>query len=381
MYDPLIVDAFISVHQQIAPDPLGSGIQRLALVDIAGKASATARIPVTNHRLDEIAASSDEMLTLYDLSRSMAEQSNSAAAIDLIAQHLKRLIPSSLLIFYSYESDRDELRATHAIGDPDSIVRGLRIALGQRLSGWVAANRQTIVNSDPVLDLGDIARSINPRLRNCLSAPLVADSDLIGVLTLYSSSTDGFSDEHRRVIELIAREMARPLKRAIEFDKSSHQDSITGLPNLERLNQVDENSHAQNVDRHSTTALIIDVVGMKKINSTYGRQIGDDVLRHVVQRTKQALRLADMLFRYESDELVAIVNNADPDTVQRIVERICDSVRLTPVSTQDGTSIHIVVNVEIIRLQKHGDTFAQMIEEARPPRLTPIGKESPSTVH
>ena len=29
--------------------------------------------------------------------------------------------------------------------------------MGQRLSGWVAANRQTILNSDPMLDLGEIA--------------------------------------------------------------------------------------------------------------------------------------------------------------------------------------------------------------------------------
>ena len=36
---------------------------------------------------------------------------------------------------------------------------GMKVSLGQRLSGWVAANRQTISNSDPMLDLGDVARS------------------------------------------------------------------------------------------------------------------------------------------------------------------------------------------------------------------------------
>ena len=50
----------------------------------------------------------------------------------------------------------------HASGEHAELVNGLRIPLGQRLTGWVGANRQTILNSDPVLDLGDMARSLNP---------------------------------------------------------------------------------------------------------------------------------------------------------------------------------------------------------------------------
>src|SRR6185503_5712763 len=98
--------------------------------------------------------------------------------------------------------------ARHTAGEVGVDVRGMRIPLGQRLSGWVAANRQTIVNSDPTLDFGDVARSLVPRLRSSLSVPLMFNGQLIGVLSLYSELADGFTEDHRRVIEVVARQIS-----------------------------------------------------------------------------------------------------------------------------------------------------------------------------
>src|SRR5207244_10985695 len=102
--------------------------------------------------------------------------------------------------------------AKYALGEATSEVKGLRIHLGQRLSGWVAANRQTIVNSDPTLDLGEVARCVLPRLRSCLSTPLLSDDTLVGVLTLYSVTVDGFNEDHRRMVEIVAREIGHTFK-------------------------------------------------------------------------------------------------------------------------------------------------------------------------
>jgi GAF domain-containing protein len=108
--------------------------------------------------------------------------------------------------------------------------------LGQRLSGWVAANRQTILNSDPMLDFGEAARTFSPRLRNCLSTPLVSNEQLVGALSVYSNRTEGFSDDHRRIIEVVARQVSHALKSAVELDRATRRDpvaasgrSLTGL--------------------------------------------------------------------------------------------------------------------------------------------------------
>jgi GAF domain-containing protein len=75
-----------------------------------------------------------------------------------------------------------------------------------------------IVNADPVLDLGDAARTPGLRLRSCLSAPVIADAHLVGVLTLYSQAAHGFTDEDRRVVEGVARQIADTFKHATDVE-------------------------------------------------------------------------------------------------------------------------------------------------------------------
>jgi GAF domain-containing protein len=78
-----------------------------------------------------------------------------------------------------------------------------RIPLGERLSGWVAAARQTIVNSDARLDLDAGVRDDSP-LRSALAVPIIADGRVLGVLAFYSRSTEGFREPHTRLAEAAA---------------------------------------------------------------------------------------------------------------------------------------------------------------------------------
>ena len=185
MYDPLVVDAFIRGHESLKP--FAEGDSRLPLMRaITGAAALNA--PASEPRaarLEEIAASSDEMLTLFELARSLTTNTSMSDAADLIAKHLRRLVPSSACVFYLYEIERDELRAAFVFGEHAGLIRGLRIPVNQRLSGWVAAHKRTVRNSDPVLDLGESARAMSPRFRSSLSTPLISGEALVGVLSLY----------------------------------------------------------------------------------------------------------------------------------------------------------------------------------------------------
>ena len=146
--------------------------------------------------------------------------------------------------------------AKHAIGDASPAIKGLRIPLGQRLSGWVAANRQTISNSDPTLDLGDVVRTHTPRLRSSLSTPLTCNDQLIGVLTLYSDGADAFNDDHRRVIEAVARQIGHTFKCAAEFDGTPRRDPLSALPDLQRLEQLLQSTGSDSLSVGSDLALL-----------------------------------------------------------------------------------------------------------------------------
>lgn len=376
MYDPLIVDTFVRVQEEIAPNQAPAGAPRDALNEIS--ASHTAAMVAGSSRLDEIAASADEMLTLYELARALAGQASTSDTGDIIAKHLRRLVPCSLCVFYIYDASADELEAKHATGDAASVVKGLKIQLGQRLSGWVAANRQTILNSDPSLDLGEVARCMVPRLRSCLSTPLLSDDAFVGVLTLYSCTLDGFTEDHRRIVEVVARQIGHTFKHAAEFDNLAKRDSLTGLPNLMQLENLVASTSAT-VTRASL--LLIDVVGLKQINSLHGRLIGDDVLRHVVRQTRAGLRVADILFRYGSDEFVALLNDTDPDTAVVVSSRIRESIREHGFALKGGSTITIEATVVAVCAPSDGRSLHELMSAARMRMVSPSSDRDGRSVH
>jgi diguanylate cyclase (GGDEF)-like protein len=280
-----------------------------------------------------------------------------------------------------YDSAADELEAKHATGDVSSVIKGLRIPLGQRLSGWVAANRQTIVNSDPTLDLGDAARTRTPRLRSSLSTPLTCNEQLIGVLTLYSEAIDGFNEDHRRVIEVVARQISHMLKCAAECEHTTRLDSITGLPNLHQLAQLLQSTGSDGLTVASELTLVfIDVIGLKDINAQHGRQAGDDVLRHVVRHTRTGLRASDVLFRYGSDQFVALLNHTSLSAAKVVAERIHENIRENVLPLESGSSLTIQTIVTCVSAPRDGGSFRELMAVAQS-RIASQQDHSQTQVH
>jgi len=364
MYDPLIVDTFARVHFEIAPGPVATNLPPYALNEITSSTQLREKVSDLS-RLEDIAASADEMLTLYKLAGALAGQVSIGDTGDIIAKHLRRLIPFALSILYLYDNDTDELVAKHAVGDAAGTTSDLRVQLGQHLSGWVAANRQTILNSDPVLDLGDVARTFSPRLRSCLSTPLVSNDQLVGVLTLYSHRIDGFNDDHRRIVEAVARQVAHAFKSAVEFDHSTKRDSLTGLPGLTHLEQLlQHRSKSGSLLLGDVAFTIIHVVGLREIIDTYGNNIGDDVLRQVVRFARPSLRVSDLLFRSGLDRFVALLSNTDAATANTIAQRIRTNIIEHSIPLKGGASLPLQVAVTSVTSPRDGESFPELMATA-----------------
>src|SRR4051812_37754244 len=363
MYDPIIVDTFIKVYTQIGPseNPVTTISPLRALSDAAMPAIDTA---AQSPRFDEISASTDEMLTLFELARNLSPRMTVPDVGDVIAKHVRRLVPCSLCVFYVLDLAADELVASHVSGESASLIVGLRIPRGQRLSGWVAANRQTIRNSDPVLDFGESARSMSPRQRSCLSTPLMVRDDLIGVLTLYSSNRNGFGADHERVIEIVARQVAPVLKQAAEFESNKAtvlRDQLTGLPNMEQFYKFARSAYVEINTLAPAALLLIDVDNLRQINADFGRRAGDAVLSHTVEMTRRTLRSADVLFRYEDDQFVALLLQTDESTATSIAEKLSDAIS----GHQRDFGFRFGVTISLASSSRDGDSFEQLLEAAR----------------
>ena len=325
MYDPLVVDTFINVHQDIAP-PSVVEVEPAPLRAITDASGPPMVRTSPEHGFEDISGSTEEMLTLFSLARGLSSLNSPQDVGDIISKHLRRLIPSSLSVLYSYETDSDELVAIHAAGENAGLVSGMRIGTGQRLSGWVAANKRTIRNSDPVLDLGETARAMNPRPRSCLSTPLVSAENLVGVLTLYATARDAFSEEHQRVIEVVARQVTPAVQQSAELQRTRIKllrDTVTGLPKLEHFRDIASTQVSEATSHRPVSLIVVSINQVGNGNEKQPDQVLSDAnVSDLVRLTRQSLRAADMLFQYGTSRFVALLLHTDQSTGSAIAKRI-----------------------------------------------------------
>ena len=152
--DPQIVDAFIALHEKLATSPSSVPTTPTALAAITSSSGSSSGSSETG--LQDITASTEESLILYELTRDLSIRSSVSELMPLLSRHFRRLMPVTTIVIYVYNTESDELVLAAADGEHAQHLGGLRIPRGQRLSGWVAANKQTILNSDPTLDLGKL---------------------------------------------------------------------------------------------------------------------------------------------------------------------------------------------------------------------------------
>ena len=369
MYDPEVVTTFTRIHQTIAlaeHRTVASRLDRDALTEISAAALPGSDVSAARSTPVDIAATTDKMLTVYELARSLEGQLSLSDAGDIIAKHFRRLVPVSVVVFYIYDDETDTLVARHVAGNGQSRLCDLRIPLGKRLTGWVGANRRTIANSDPMLDFGEVTRSLNPIPRSCLSTPLVQHRSLVGVLSLYSPSKDAFTADHKRIAEAVASQVTQTVLNAQQFvqDRArSLKDPVTGLPNLEHLRRLFAVAASDDaLADDPVSLLVVGIDDLRDINEEFGRSAGDQAIRSVVGATRATLRGADRLFRDDGSGLVVLLTQTDSPTLGAIERRIG---RVRPRVETDAGQLDIGIHIGVATAPEDGTALLHLLDIAR----------------
>ena len=207
MYDPLVVDTFIDAYPEIADLAHAAGQQARSLID----PSETAFGGQTIGPLEEIRASAADNTALSVARQSVLEAKSTIDAMKTLSQCVRQLTPSTVCTYFQYMPAADELVCVYASGDDNRALVGLTIRPGERVTGWVAANKKAISNSDAMLDLGESATLVKPQPRSTISAPVIlgSDGELHGVLTGYSSRIDPFNHRHVYAFERLAEALSQ----------------------------------------------------------------------------------------------------------------------------------------------------------------------------
>ncbi len=219
-YDPWIVDQFLSLLDKL--EEIEANEQRRAL---AGERTASGYLVPA--QLDVITATTAEEREFNELRRDLPRASTTAEAADVLFKHLRRVVPASTLALYVPAGEANELLVVACFGMGASAVAGLRVPIGERISGWVFAHSQTVINSDAALELGPVARTFSVPLRYAAAVPVV-DGRVVAVVVVYG--TEPFEKDHRRLLENAATLFVSSLSQPVSQQTASNALPVGGSP-------------------------------------------------------------------------------------------------------------------------------------------------------
>jgi hypothetical protein len=150
------------------------------------------------------------------------------------------------VVLFVVSDTNDQLVPFHVSGKYGWNLKDLAITMGERMSGWVAAVRQPMLNADAALDLFDVA---GHSLRSAAAIPVAGPRGARAVVTLYSTHTDVFLPVHTRLVEEASAVVAyRETTTRARAEILDHRPITTAAQS--RLRVVPSNSSSKADDTH-----------------------------------------------------------------------------------------------------------------------------------
>ncbi|MFB9995243.1 GGDEF domain-containing protein [Deinococcus oregonensis] len=110
----------------------------------------------------------------------------------------------------------------------------------------------------------------------------------------------------------------------------AHTDPLTGLPNRRALYPAVDDLLVAIPQGTSGSVILLDLDHFKRINDTYGHNIGDDVLIYTAALLRSALRDGDTVGRWGGEEFLITLPDTDTIGATKVAERVRRLMQNTP---------------------------------------------------
>jgi diguanylate cyclase (GGDEF)-like protein len=132
-----------------------------------------------------------------------------------------------------------------------------------------------------------------------------------------------------------------------ELERIAVTDALTDLPNR----RVFDNDLERELDRahrygDAVALAVLDIDHFKAVNDTYGHDVGDEVLRQLARRVRDACRAGDEVARIGGEEFAVILLRTAEKGARAAAERLARSVETLTFSTSAG-DLTITVSVGV----------------------------------
>jgi len=121
----------------------------------------------------------------------------------------------------------------------------------------------------------------------------------------------------------------------LELERLAYWDALTGLPNRLRFAEVLRNEiDAAQPDADRLAVVILDLDRFKQVNDVLGYAGGDELLRGVARRLREAVKQRDTLARLSGNEFALLLPGCGPDEALGVANRVAALLE-TPIKIDD----------------------------------------------
>lgn len=199
-------------------------------------------------------------------------------------------------------------------------------------------------------------------LRTAVYMPLILEDKVLAVFSIQSGRKNAFNAKYISMIKLIANYMSIAVKNAVEYEKLQRiaiYDNLTGfLTKSEILIEGEALLEEMGKKSSSTSIIMLDMDGLKRMNDTYGHMYGDETLRIVTEIINKTVRKDDLLGRYGGDEFLVILPNTTSQIAYKIIERIRKKIDELKLKLSNGVVEHVTISAGIF--EKNPDVITSL---------------------
>lgn len=205
-----------------------------------------------------------------------------------------------------------------------------------------------------------------PDFQRVIIYPLMFEETILGAYLL-GYKNEGPDDYEKRVVEILGNQASISISNAFLFEKVKNMATTDGLTCLynHRYFQEKFGEILLRAERYNEkfSLVLIDIDFFKKVNDTYGHQVGDIVLKKVASILKSTARKVDIVARYGGEEFAIICVNDDKKNASKFAERLRREIENTTIIFDSG-KLHVTASIGVASYPEDGKDKESLVERA-----------------
>lgn len=186
-------------------------------------------------------------------------------------------------------------------------------------------------------------------------------------INFYLKHQNAHNERRSKRMESIKKNLTTVKKQLMEANQTMRRDHLTNAHNRKSYDeQIRRYLQLHDIDRDPMTLIILDIDFFKKINDTYGHDIGDFILKECVRLLQEHFsREEDFIARLGGEEFGIILPGCDVTAAVKMADEAMTKIR-KEVFVHNGSEIRFTVSMGIAEIEPNetADSLYKRADEA-----------------